>query len=145
MATIMRKMNVISRCEALFRTGRSSQQLAGIYHSYVLCICAKPGMTQDQIAKHLCVNKSSVTRHLEYLEKNGYVDRRPDAEDKRALLVFPTQKMLDIRAEVIDITQEWNCRLAENIPAQELEIFHRVLEQMHNKAVEIVYEEDARR
>ena len=144
MATIMRKMNVISRCEALFRTERSSQQLAGIYHSYVLSVCSKPGMSQEQIAKYLCVNKSSVTRHLEFLEKNGYVERRPDAEDKRALLVFPTQKMLNIRAEVIDITQDWNRRLAENISEQELEIFHRVLEQMHDKAVKIVYEEERR-
>ena len=145
MATIMRKMNVISRCEALFRTERSTQQLAGIYHSYVLSVCANPGMSQEQIAKYLCVNKSSVTRHLEFLEKNGYVERRPGTADKREMLVFPTQPMLNVRDEVVAITREWNARLAEDISAEELETFHRVLDRMYGKAVQIVYEEEERR
>ena len=72
MATIMRKMNVISRCEGIYRTQQSKDNLPGIYHSYVFAITGNPGLSQDKLAKHMCINKSSVTRHLACLEKEGY-------------------------------------------------------------------------
>ena len=75
MSTIMRKMNVISRCEAIYRGQQLPGELPGIYHSYILTISRSPGMTQDWLARYLCVNKSSVTRHLSHLEKEGYIER----------------------------------------------------------------------
>ncbi len=140
MATIMRKMNIISRCEALYRSKKSSEGLQGIYHSYVLCITKNPGMSQEKIAKHLCINKSNVTRHLEYLEKNGYVERRVSPNDKRELLVYPTDKMLAIHSEVISITKEWNSLLAEGFSAEEMEIFHKILDRMLEKSVSLTGE-----
>lgn len=137
MATIMRKMNIISRCEANYRTAHSSVGLAGIYHSYVLAICNNPGLPQEKLAKHLCINKSNVTRHLAYLELEGYIERRICESDKRETLVFPTQKMFDIQGEVIAITKEWNSRLAEGIDENELQIFHDILDKMLAKSIEI--------
>lgn len=142
MATIMRKMNIISRCEAIYRTQQSSEQLPGVYHSYVFAICKNPGLSQDKLAKHLCINKSSVTRHLAWLEKEGYVERVTSEEDKRELLVSPTQKMLDILPEVVKITQEWNSLVAEGITTEELDLFHRILDKMLEKSTEIIYTGD---
>lgn len=139
MATIMRKMNVISRCESIYRFEQSSHNLAGIYHSYILTICHYPGSTQDFLAKHLCKNKSNVTRHLSYLETNGFVERKTSEKDKRETLVYPTQKMLDILPEVKKITLEWNEKIAEGISQDELEIFHKVLDRMFDKSKNIVY------
>ena len=142
MATIMRKMNVISRCESIYRTQESSDLLAGIYHSYVFAICNNPGLSQDKLAKHLCINKSSVTRHLSCLERDGYVERVSSKEDKRETLVYPTQKMLDILPEVTSITKEWNSLVAEGISDEELELFHKILDRMLEKSIEIVYTGD---
>jgi len=139
MASIMRKLNVISRCEAIYRTAHSAEHLPGIYHSYVLSICRNPGLSQERIAKHLCINKCSVTRHLAFLEKEGYVERKASCEDKREILVYPTQKMLDIHPEVVGITRKWNELVAEGIPQQELEIFHNILDKMLDKSLELVY------
>ena len=141
MATIMRKMNIISRCEAIYRTEQSTLQLPGIYHSYVLAVCRNPGMTQDALAKHLCCGKSNVTRHLAFLEANGLAERRVCERDKREMLVYPTEKMLALLPEVRAITRDWNSRLAEGIPEEELEIFHKVLDQMLDRSRRIVYGE----
>lgn len=134
MATFMRKLNIISRCTGAYRMQNSSVQLPGVYHSYVFAICKNPGMSQDKIAKHLCSTKSSVTRHLAYLEQNGYVERKPSDTDKREMLVYPTQKMLDIHAEVVCISQKWNTLLSENIPDEKMEVFSEVLEMIYQKA-----------
>lgn len=142
MATIMRKMNIISRCESIYRTENSTDHLPGIYHSYVFAICKNPGITQDGLAKHLCKNKSNVTRHLSFLEKNGLVERKPCEKDKRETLVYPTQKMLLILPEVRTITIDWNSKIAQGINDEELEIFHKVLDEMLIKSKEIIYGKD---
>ena len=138
MAMFMRKLNLIARCAGEYRTQNSSVQLPGIYHSYVFAICHRPGMSQDVLGEHLCMNKSSVTRHLTYLEQNGYVERKPSSEDKRQMLVYPTEKMLGILPEVKQVSTEWRSLLSEGIPEAELTIFHSVLERMEMRAREIV-------
>lgn len=143
MASIMRRMNVISRCESIYRTQKLKEELPGIFHSYILTICAKPGMSQDKLAKHLCLNKSNVTRHLAKLEQNGYIERRIGIEDKRELLVYPTEKMLEIHPEVVQITREWNVLVAEGVSEEELAVFHRVLDKMVDKSRQIVYGEES--
>ena len=52
----------------------------------------KHGISQEKLAKMIYINKSNVTRNLAVLEKNGYIERRPAENDKRVMLVFPTQK-----------------------------------------------------
>ncbi|MBR3934671.1 MAG: MarR family transcriptional regulator [Clostridia bacterium] len=139
MATIMRKMNIISRCEAIYREKNSSDALPGIYHSYILAICKNPGLPQEKLAKYLCINKSSVTRHLAYLEKNGYIKREPCTKDKREHLVFPTDKMTLAHSEVVAITKEWNGLIASGISEAELELFHSVMDRMLQKSSELIY------
>lgn len=135
----MRKMNIISRCESIYRSEKSSEHLPGIYHSYIFAICKNPGITQDGLAKHLCKNKSNVTRHITFLENNGYITRKTCEKDKRELLVFPTKKMLSILPEVREITMMWNSLIAAGIDEKDLEIFHSVLDKMLIKSREIVY------
>ncbi len=142
MATIMRKMNIISRCEADYRTKRSREKLPGIFHSYTLAICKNPGLTQEKLARHLCINKSSVTRHLSWLEQNGYVTRQTSDRDKRELLVYPTEKMHNLLPEVVSITKEWNAALAADFSEEELSLFHRILDCMLDRSVKIVYGEE---
>lgn len=138
----MRKMNIISRCEADYRTKRSGEKLPGIFHSYTLAICKNPGLSQEKLAKHLRINKSSVTRHLSWLEQNGYVTRRTGEQDKRELSVYPTEKMHDIFPEVVSITRDWNAALSADFSEEELKLFHRILDCMLSRSVEIVYGEE---
>ncbi len=137
MAMFMRKLNFIARCAGEYRTQQSSVQLPGIYHSYFFAICRTPGMSQDRIGAHLGMNKSSVTRHLAYLEQNGYVERKPSTEDKRQILVYPTEKMLVNQAEVVQIAKQWNQQLCESIPEEEMQAFLEVLDKIYAKAKEI--------
>lgn len=131
----MRNINIISRCEGIYRTDNlKDAKLCSCHHSYVLAICRHPGMTQEQLAKHICINKSSVTRSLSHLEENGYVERRPDPKDKRILCVYPTQKMLDILPEVRRIAADWNEYLVEGIEENDIALFRSVLEKLAARA-----------
>lgn len=135
MSTIMRKINILSRSEGVYRTDRlDTPELKGWHHSYILAICNNPGLTQDELAKHISVNKSNVARNLTYLEENGYVKREICKTDRRIINVFPTEKMLNIFPKVREITKEWNAYLAEGLSPKEFELFTTVLEKLTQKA-----------
>jgi DNA-binding MarR family transcriptional regulator len=139
----MRNTNVISRCESIYRQDKLKKDgITSCHQSYILAICHHPGMTQEQLAKHICINKSGVTRHLAFLEEKGYVERRTDANDKRAICVYPTQKMLDIYPKVKEIASEWNAYLTADIDPSELECFFSVLDKIAERAQNYLYEKE---
>ncbi len=140
MSTLTHNIIIISRCTASYRLTHSTEGLPGVYHSYVFVICRNPGWSQEKLARHLCISKSNITRHLTYLEENGYIERRTGEKDKRELLVYPTQKMLDSLEEVTRITREWNGLLAEGISEEELSAFVSVLERLSDRARDLLYE-----
>ncbi len=78
METLTRPMNNISRCTHLYRdaalagTGLTSPQVP-----YLLRLCRMPGQTQEELAQGLHVHKSSVTRILANLERDGWITRTP--------------------------------------------------------------------
>jgi DNA-binding MarR family transcriptional regulator len=137
MPKLMKDMNIISRCQLSYRTEMLKGELLGCHHPFVLAIYRKPGMTQDEISRELCLNKSTVARALTQLEERGYVKREQKPEDKRSILVFPTDKMIKILPTVREITDKWNEMLSEDIPSDQLEIFVSVLNKMSEKAKQI--------
>ena len=141
MPAIMKTLNNISRCQAMYRKKTiSAENLCPNHYAFVLAICYKPGRSQDELAKALCLDKSTVTRALAHLEKHGYIVRLSNEKDRRQCLVHPTEKMLDIYPKVQHNNEEWNARLTENVSSEELEVFHRVLSMMEQNAKKITDE-----
>ncbi|MBR7101636.1 MAG: MarR family transcriptional regulator [Clostridia bacterium] len=137
MSKIMKDMNIISRCQLSYRSEMTSNELLGCHHPFVLAICRKPGMTQDEISRELCLNKSTVARALIQLEEKGYVKRESKPDDKRSVIVFPTDKMTQILPTVKKIADNFNEMISCDISENELEIFVSVLEKMSEKARKI--------
>jgi MarR family transcriptional regulator for hemolysin len=48
------------------------------------------GELQRQLAERLCIEGPTMTRHLDRLEADGLVERRPDPDDRRGTRVFAT-------------------------------------------------------
>ncbi len=139
MPSLMKRVLLISRCSSLYRAEHLTEiELIAPYHIYVLTICTTPGLSQDKLARKLCLSKSNVTRHIAFLEQNGYVERKVSCKDKREMLVFPTQKMLDIHPKIIEIEQKWNSLVTDEISEQDLEIFNNVLKKILDKSLSTV-------
>ncbi len=142
MPKIMKSLNRISRCQSMFRNERLKRDsILGCHHTFVLVICRNPGSSQDELARELCINKSNVTRTLNHLEENGYIVRIADEEDKRRILVYPTEKMLEILPAVRSIAKEWNELISKDIPEEELAVFYSVLSRMEISAKNAVENE----
>ncbi len=139
MSKFMKTLNNISRSQAIYRRRRiSAKDLQTGHYAFVLVICRNPGRSQEELARELCINKSTVARNLNYLEEKGYITRTPLPSDKRQFSVYPTQRMLEALPEIKDASAEWIRLLSEGIPEAELIVFDSVLERMQTKAREII-------
>lgn len=139
MPRFMKTLNNISRSQATFRSQRVKQEgLCASHHAFVLTISKNPGRTQEEIAAELCLNKSTVARALAHLEEQGYVRREQSPDDKRQLLIFPTDKMLDALDEVRSVSREWASLICDGIDENDLAIFYSVLSKMEERAKQII-------
>lgn len=139
MPSIMRCINVISRCASMYRAEKmQSSDFSACQHAYILTICNRPGISQEQLARHIPLNKSNVTRTLAVLEARGYVERRQSETDKRMILVYPTQKMLDVYPTVKAIADDWNEYLVKDLSEEEKILFKRTLRKITRRAAEYV-------
>jgi len=141
MQKLMRRLNIISRCTGIFRTDQlRGTGLGACHHSLLYSIYYHPGISQEELAKRVYINKSNVTRHLAQIEELGYVDRRQSEADKRVILVYPTDKLKELFPVLKRITGEWNDYLTEGFNEEELSLFSSMLDVITQRAQKYVDE-----
>ena len=144
MLSFMKMLNNISRSQSVYRHSRiSASDLNPGHYAFILAICREPGRSQEELARELCLNKSTVARALNSLETNGYILRTPLPNDKRQFSVHPTEKMLGVLPEVRKASAEWRDLLSEGISESDMEIFNSVLERMEERARTIIENQEA--
>ncbi len=135
MPSFMRQIKVIGRCSNMYHAAAlEGTGLSGVHTAYLFALRRTPGMSQEQLSRHIYVNKSNVTRHLAQLERMGYVERRQSEADKRVTLVYLTPKALDIMPRVSEAVRSWNGYLTEGFTEEELEQFSAMLARMTERA-----------
>ncbi len=141
MDSLTKFINRTSRCGILYREKKLSKYgLNGVQHAYLLNICKNPGISQENLAKLIFVNKSNVARQLAMLEENGFITREACESDKRQMMVFPTQKALDILPKVIEVLDELNEKLLEDFSDEEKNLLLLMMERVTDKAIKLIDE-----
>lgn len=131
----MRNVGEIWRCANLYRTEEYEALGIGSYQdSYIVDICAHPGVTQEQLSKIMYVHKSNVARQVSSLEEKGFVERRPDPADRRNLLVYPTQKAVAVLDKIRAVHAQWRERLLEGFSEEERAAIGVYLERLAENA-----------
>lgn len=143
MPKFMKMLNNISRSQAVYRRAKiSATDLQSGHYAFAIAICREPGRSQEELARELCINKSTVARNLNYLEEKEYITRVSLPHDKRQFAVFPTEKMLSVLPEIKAASLRWVALLSEGISEEELDIFNSVLARMQARARQIVEQEE---
>ena len=135
MPQIIRDITEIARCGAQYRTeALAPLGLKACHASYLVEICAHPGISQDRLAARICVNKSNVARQAAILEEEGFISRIPSPSDKRIMQLYPTDKTLDLLPRISPILHQWEDCLTTDITEEEKEVLKRLLGRMKDKA-----------
>jgi MarR family transcriptional regulator for hemolysin len=85
------------------------------------------GMMQTQLADVLDVGKASIGTLLERLEAGGYIERRPDAVDKRARRVFMLRAAHQLMKKLTIAEANFNDRILCGLSLTEREQLLRML------------------
>ena len=137
MPELMHHVTNIARCAALYRQEElACLGLKACHASYLANICACPGITQDQLARRIFINKSNVARQLAVLEEDGFVERRPSQEDKRAIQVFPTEKARNSMPEIARIFRCWEAFVAQDLTEAERRTLVAMLEKLQARSAD---------
>lgn len=135
MSQIIRDITEIARCGAQYRTeALAPMGLKACHASYLTEICAHPGISQDQLAARICINKSNVARQVAILEEDGFLTRSPSPTDKRIMELYPTQKTLDLLPGIQPILRDWEACLTGDISDAEKAVLEDLLSRMKEKA-----------
>ena len=142
MPTLNYFLNVIGRCSTLFRARRLEGTGIGPHdHPYLFYVCRHPGTPQDTLCRELYVNKSSVTRHIAHLEREGLVTRCVSPDDRRCLLVYPTEKANQALPLLRQVGTAWREGITRGFNAQEIALFESLLQRAMENARQLAVEE----
>ena len=128
-------MNEIVRCGMQYRNEQLAPfGLKSSHASYLLEICRSPGISQDTLAKRICFNKSNIARQIAVLEEGGFVRRKPGAEDKRVMELYPTEKTLELMPQIRQVLRSWRSYLMEGLSEEEIAVLDKALTSMRSRA-----------
>ena len=139
MHPFMRQISITYRCAMRFREDELADTgLSGCQTPYLTTLFHQPGISQEELARSLNVNKSSVARQLSALEENGYVRREPSATDKRILLVYPTDQALALKERLYRCYHDWSSYLTQDFSKDEKETLSRLMVRIAARAEDYV-------
>jgi MarR family transcriptional regulator, organic hydroperoxide resistance regulator len=88
-------------------------------HFYILtCLWEQDGVHVKDLAQQLCLDSSSLTGHLDRMERSALVVRQDDPDDRRTVRVFLTEKGRHLKTQLEPIGQELKETLQRGVPPE---------------------------
>lgn len=87
---------------------------------------------QEDIAAFYALDKGSVAKTLQKLEKKGLVERTVNEEDQREKVIRVTEKGFCVRGVCTDLVRDWHEAMFQGITKEESVAFERVLGKIAN-------------
>lgn len=135
MSQIIRDMTEITRCGVQYRSDNLSPLgLKACHASYLTEICSNPGISQDKLARRICINKSNVARQVAALEEDGFITRCASAADKRVMELYPTDKTLALLPQLNELLSCWEDCITHDLSEAEKDLLTSLLSRMKSRA-----------
>jgi MarR family transcriptional regulator, organic hydroperoxide resistance regulator len=88
------------------------------------------GISSPELARNMGLSPSRISRVVDKLVVNGFLDRNTDASDRRVIILCLTSKGKSIRTRIEKVRNECESRLLETIPSEELERFNEIFSKI---------------
>ena len=138
MPKIMKSLNYVSRAQAMFIADaflrKGIVDVSAAHWPLIWSVYREPGRSQEELSQDICLDKSTVARSLVQLEERGYIVRLPKTEDKRYLLVYPTEKTYELVPTLRTIVSDWYDHILDGMTDEELEVFYSALVRIEQNA-----------
>jgi DNA-binding MarR family transcriptional regulator len=88
------------------------------------------GISSPELAKNMGLSLSRISRVVDKLVINGYLDRNTHATDRRAITLCLTPKGKKIRSKIDEVRSDCESRLIGAISSSEIEQFREVISKI---------------
>ena len=85
------------------------------------------GISIGELGERVSLDTSTITGVIDRMERNGYVERRPNPDDRRSVLVFLTGKARELGPRILEFADELDANLRQPFSQEEMDAFERVL------------------
>jgi DNA-binding MarR family transcriptional regulator len=131
--SIARYISILYRSGGSYLAKRFSKYNIGSgQQTFLIYLSFNEGITQDELSSELYVDKATTARALKKLEKEGYILRKTDEEDKRANRVYLSEAGRQIMPDIYSILEQWNEILTADFTDEEKDLALMLLIRMVN-------------
>ena len=103
-------------------------------HLFILtCLWEQDGVHVKDLAQQLCLDSSSLTGHLDRMERIALVVRQDDPDDRRAVRVFLTGKARHLKDQLEPIGQELKGTLQRGVPPERIQALTAALRNISSR------------
>jgi len=88
------------------------------------------GISVGELGERVFLDSSTLTGIIDRMERSGYVERRPNPEDRRSVLVFLTAKARELGPRILEFADELDAALRQPFSQEEMDTFERVLRSL---------------
>ena len=126
-----------------FKISRYYNQLASKFNmsfswGFILLNVEKEGTPSTALGPKMGMESTSLSRTLKKMEDDGIIIRKNDANDKRKALVFLTEKGVSMRKEARAVVLDFNKKLYDSIPAEEVKNFFNTMAKVDHVVSELL-------
>lgn len=104
--------------------------IGGAHIPLLMHVFKNPGGHQEELSLHYEKDKGTIARAIGKMIEEGFIERVQDPKDKRAYLLYPTEKALKIQPEIYEVFTQWTEILTKGFSEEEyrqaLDLFKRM-------------------
>jgi len=112
--------------------------IAGAKWKIIVALSIKEGITQKHISDMIFVEAPTLVPVLDKMQKEGYLTRQADPNDRRNNLIFMTKKSKDMVDSIIDCILDIRNMGLNKISKKDMEITKKVLSQIASNTEEFI-------
>ncbi len=90
------------------------------------------GFSQRELARKLNLTPPTITSAIQKMEKQGYIDRKPDEKDQRVMHLYVTDKSRECIDSIMGVVHHIEEVMFRGFSVEERLLFRRLLLQMKN-------------
>lgn len=100
-------------------------------------LCMGDGINIGELCERVHLDSSTLTGIIDRMEKNGYLERRPNPDDRRSVQVCLTAKARKLAPRILEFADELDATLRKPFTQKEMEEFEKVLRTLAEDRQEV--------
>ncbi len=116
----------------LFKKELAPYGYVGVMHLILFHIRRNPGASQEEIASHFSLDKTSVARDARRLEEMGHIRRQMDPENRRQYQLYLTEAGEAMLPVLDGVHDAFAARISAGISREDWEVLTRLLQQVED-------------